>query len=147
MGKPRANKSINGSFGRVWMNEHLFATSKSFEAKLKLDWEAVTFPEELGEDYKYMGYSLSGTMTLTKIDSHILHLYSEGVQSGVIPEINCVARLNDPASYGAERVALYGIVFDEVTLMKFENKKIVEEEVPFKARSYKYLDLMPEGVV
>ena len=37
-------------------------------------------------------------------------------------------------------MALHGVVFDELTLLKFENNTIVEEEVPFKAQSYEYLD-------
>lgn len=143
----KANKTINGSFGRLWVNEKLLANTKSFELKVKMDWENVTFPEELGEDYKYMGYSLSGTIVLSKMDSEMIHLYADGIQSGVLPEIRLVGRLADPAAFGAERIAVEDVVFDELTLMKFENKKIGEEEVPFKARAYRFLDMIPRGVI
>ena len=51
-----------------------------------------------------------------------------------------MGRVADPQADGQIRVALYGVVFDELTLLKFENNTIIEEEIPFKAQSYKYLD-------
>ena len=53
-----------------------------------------------------------------------------------------VAKVEDPASIGAERVQLNEVTFDEFTLMKFEQKTIGEEEVPFKFASFTPLDLM-----
>ena len=87
-----------------------------------------------------MGYEIEGTMTGTKIDSRFVRLYSDGILTGEIPEVDIIARVADPQSDGQERVALYGVVFDELTLAKFEANTIVEEEIPFKAASYKYLD-------
>lgn len=53
-----------------------------------------------------------------------------------------MAALDDPSAYGAERVALYDVTLDELALSKFENKGLVEEEVPFKAGSFELLDLV-----
>ena len=53
-----------------------------------------------------------------------------------------VAALSDPQSDGTERVALYDVNFDEITMSKFENKTVLEEEVPFTAGSSEPLDLI-----
>ncbi len=134
------NKAINGTFGRVWVNNEDYGTVKQFEAKVPLEWENVPIPEKLSPSYKYMGYEIEGTMTGTKIDSRFVRLYADGIVSGVIPDVDIIARVADPQSDGQERVALYGVIFDELTLAKFEANTIVEEEIPFKAASYKYLD-------
>ena len=72
----------------------------------------------------------------------MLKKYKDGIVTGELPELKLVAALDDPTAFGAERVALYDVTLDEVTLSKFENKGLVEEEVPFKAGSFELLDLV-----
>lgn len=134
------NKIIRGSFGKVWLNDDRLANVKSFEAKATLDYEDVDVNGDLGQKHRYMGYSVAGTLTLHKYDSTVAKLMKDAIVSGVMPEIKVIAALDDPTAYGAERVALYDVTLDEVTLNKFENKGLTEEEVPFKAGSFKFLD-------
>lgn len=138
----KGNMAINGTFGRVWINEKLLALSKSFEAKVKIDYEDIGVPEQLTVDYKIVGIEITGTLTMTKIDSMMANLLADDVKKGIIPDVKIIAKLDDPASAGYERVEITGVVFDELTLMKFEHKKITEEEIPFKATGYSYLDKM-----
>jgi len=51
-----------------------------------------------------------------------------------------VAKLADPDAYGAERVAVYGMNYDEQTLMDFAAAKAGSMTVPFQAAGYEYLD-------
>lgn len=140
MNKFDHNKIIRGSFGKVWLNDEKLANVKSFEAKATLDYEDVDVNGDLGQKHRYMGYSVAGTLTLHKYDSTVAKLMKDVIVSGAMPEIKVIAALDDPTSYGAERVALYDVTLDEVTLNKFENKGLTEEEVPFKAGSFKFLD-------
>lgn len=133
-------KAINGTFGRLWCNDEDYNTVKQFEAKAKLNWDEVPLPEQLAPEYNYLGYTIEGTITGTKVDSRFIELYAEGIQTGNIPDVTLVGRLNDPKKHGYERVAIYGVVFDELAIMQFEANTTVEEEVPFKATSYKFLD-------
>lgn len=136
------NKIIRGSYGRLWCNSDKMANVKSFEAKVTLNYEDVELNEELGTSRRYMGYTIEGTVTLHKYDSKIIRLYKDGITTGVLPDVKFVAALEDPTADGAERVEIYGVTFDEVMLNKFENKTILEEEVPFKADGFKYIDLI-----
>lgn len=134
------NKIIRGSFGKVWLNDERLANVKSFEAKATMDYEDVDVNGDLGQKHRYMGYSVAGTLTLHKYDSTVAKLLKDAIVSGVMPEIKVIAALDDPTAYGAERVALYDVTLDKLTLNKFENKGLTEEEVPFKAGSFKFLD-------
>ena len=124
MGKFNSNKVIRGTSGRAWVDGDLMANVKSFEAKATID------------------YSIAGTMTLHKFDSYILKKYQTAIMSGDLPEMKIVASLADPQSDGTQRVALYDVHLDEITLLQFENKTVLEEEVPFTAGSFEFLDLI-----
>lgn len=134
------NATMRGTFGKAWIDGERLANIRSFEAKASIDYEDMDINGDFGQKKRYMGYSISGTMTLFKVDSLIINKYKNGVMTGELPDIKIVASLDDPTAYGAERVALYDVKFDEITLMQFENKTLVEEEVPFTAGRYEFLD-------
>lgn len=143
-GVPVTNKIIRGTFGRLWINGKKYANVKKYEAKVKLQYEKVDINGELCEQNRYIGYDISGTVDLFKIDSRIAAIYKEGIVTGNLPDVKFVSKVADPAVEGAERVELYDVKFDEATLAAFENKKITEESVPFTAGGFKYLDLIDE---
>lgn len=136
----RGNETINGTFGRIWLNEDLLANTRSFEVKIKNDYEDIPIPERLAPEYKLLGQEISGTMSMTKIDSRVMKLLAKDLQNGIVPDIKIIGKLDDPAVKGHERIELSGVVFEDITLMKFEHKKVVDEEVPFKASGFKILD-------
>lgn len=136
------NKILNGTFGRVWINDSVRANIKNFEAKVTLTYEAINVSDDLGTYQKYMGWEGAGTATFHKYDSAITSAYAEGIKTGVLPDVNIVGRLSDPQSNGAERVKFTGVTFDEIALLKFEGKTVGEEEIPFKFSGYELLDLI-----
>lgn len=136
------NQVFRGTFGKVWIDGEKMANVKSFEAKASIDYEDMDVNGDFGQKKRYMGYSISGTITLHKVDSFIAKKIASGIMTGNLPEIKIVAALDDPTASGAERVALYDVKFDELTLSQFENRTVLEEEVPFTAGSFEYLDLV-----
>lgn len=134
------NKIIRGTFGRLWLGGEFVSEVKSFEAKVSLDFEDVHINGQFGTQKRYMGYSIAGTMTLHKVDSRILNLYKDGMMNGSLPTLRVDAALTDPDAAGAQRIVLYDVTFDEVTLAQFENNTVLEEEVPFTAGSYRVLE-------
>lgn len=136
------NKALRGTFGKVWVDGERLSNVKSFEAKASIDYEDMNVNGDFGTKKRYMGYSITGTMVLHKFDSFILKKYQKAIMTGELPDMTIVAALDDPTAYGAERVQLRDITLDEVTLSKFENKTLTEEEVPFAAGSFEFLDLI-----
>nr|DAP53609.1 MAG TPA: tail tube protein [Caudoviricetes sp.] len=140
--KMEANKVINGTFGSVWMAMEKLANCKSFEAKVSLEYEDVLIAESLSTHKKYMGWTGAGTILLHKVDSTMAKALADGIKSGNLEPVTIVAKLEDPAAYGAERVKLSGVCFDELTLIKFANKEIQEEECPFTFDDFEFLDMI-----
>ena len=134
------NKIIRGTHGKVWVDNERLANVKSFEAKATINYEDVYVNGDYATKKRYMGYAIAGTMTLHKYDSYIIDKYKAGVMTGELPDMTVVAALDDPTGYGAERVKLTDVLLDEITLNKFENATVLEEEVPFTAGSFEFLD-------
>lgn len=134
------NQIIRGSFGRVWLNGKKLANVKTFECKATLNYEEIDVNGELCKQNVYTGYSLAGTMTLHKIDSYVINLLKDAIASGSMPDLKIVGAVADVDSNGSERVEIYNVTIDEMTLLKFENATIGEEEIPFKAGGFKFID-------
>lgn len=134
------NKIIRGTFGRLFINSQPMANVKSFEIKASINYETVNINGELCEQQRMTGYNLSGTMVLHKIDSFITKLIGDGLSTGVLPTIKIVGTLADPDSNGSERIEVYDVTLDEMTLLAFENASVQEESVPFKAGGYRFIE-------
>lgn len=136
------NKVLRGTFGKIWLDNERLADVKSFEAKLSADYEDMNVNGDFGTKKRFMGYSIAGTLVCHKTNSRWLKKLAEGFTTGDAPVCKIVATLEDPSVSGTQRVALYDVLFDELTLAQFENKTILEEEMPFTAGSYEVLDVI-----
>lgn len=136
----KANDVISGTYGSVWLDTEKLANCKKFEAKCTIAYEDVDISEVLGKPRKMAGYEIKGTILLHKVDSLIGKKIADGLKEGRVPTFKIVARLADPTVNGQERVELIDVTFDEITLLSFETKKLVEEEFPFSAVGFNYVD-------
>lgn len=136
----KAGDVISGTFGSVWIDTEKFANVKKFEAKITFKYEDVDSSEQPGSDRKFIGYEIKGTITLHKVDSSLVKKLADGIKEMKMPTFKVVARNADPSAKGQERVELIDVTFDEMTLLSFETKKLVEEEFPFAAVGFNYLD-------
>lgn len=144
MDKGVTNKIIRGTNGRLWMNDKLLANVKSFECKLKLNYEDIDENGNPIQQRRYTGASIEGTMVLHKVDSYVLKLMKDAVLSMDMPDINMVAKVSDPSVTGMERVKLSNVTFDEVGMASFENAKVGEESIPFRAGGYVLTDTIDD---
>ena len=140
--KVNSNKLINGTHGAVWISTEKFANVKSFDSKVTLNYQDVDLAEDLATHKKYMGWSGAGTIVLHKVDSAMAKRLADGIKNGNLEPCTVVAKLDDPAANGAERVQLSGVYFDELTLLKFAMKEVQEEECPFTFDDYEFLDMI-----
>src|SRR5690625_4928670 len=136
MSKIRSNKVINGTFGSVWVNNEKWMDVESFEAKVNIDYEDVNMAEDLATHKKMIGWNGEGTMVVKKVYSRGAALMANAAKTGIIPDISIVGKLADPDAFGAERVAINEVTFNEFTLMAFEQKTPATEELPFNFANY-----------
>ncbi|RKD26684.1 terminase [Ammoniphilus oxalaticus] len=140
MSKLPANKQINGTFGAVWVNNEKWLDVESFEAKVNPEYEDVNMAEDLATHKKLIGWNGEGSMTVKKVYSRGAALLANAVKTGVLPEINIVGKLADPDAFGAERVAIKGVTFNEFTLLKFEQKTRMTEELSYNFSDYDMIE-------
>ncbi|QMV43742.1 phage tail tube protein [Cohnella cholangitidis] len=143
MTQPNGKRQINGSFGSVWWDGELLADIDSFEAKISIDREEVNMAGSLSKDSKMTGWSGEGTMTVKKVYSRAQRKIALAIKRGEDIRSKIVAKLADPDAYGTERVVLENVWFNEVTLMKFEQKTPGTEDIPFGFSDYNFPDLIP----
>lgn len=134
------NRILTGSSGNVWLNGQRLAEVKSIEAKITGNFEEVGFVGDYATYNAYTGWTGEGSITLQKIDSKVLALVGDAYKTGVMPEVKIITQLEDRNTGKSERAAIAGVVITEFMLAKFENKTLIDEELPFKFSDYEILE-------
>jgi hypothetical protein len=140
MGKVKSNKQINGTFGSVWVNGEKWLDIESFEAKVTIEYEDVNMSEDLATHKKFIGWTGEGAMTVKKVYSRGASLMANAVKTGRMPDVGLVGKLADPDAFGVERCAINEVTFNEFMLMKFEQKTLGTEELPFNFAQFDQID-------
>lgn len=125
--KPTAPRVMSGTFGMLYWNGEPVYEVNSFEAKLKVNRETVTFAGDTTEDSKLMGTSGEWSFKIKKGYSRGQELATQ-IKNGIDPRATFIGKVDDPDAFGSERVVLYNCWFGDLTLASFESGKVLEEE-------------------
>ena len=127
------DRIFNGTYGEVWLDGTYLPQATALEAKASFDKQEVNQARVPGKGYKIVGLDGKGTLKMNKIDSTFINILG--------PEMKSLkTSVDDPDAYGAERVMLTGVVFDELTLADWELKKLQEESVAFTFTGWELMD-------
>lgn len=135
-----ARKIINGSFGELWLDGDYIGEAKGCQAKIEINKEEVSIVGQLAVDTKVMGWTGKGSMTLYKANSKMIKKVAQLVKEGKDVRFSLISKLADPDAEGTERIAIKNISFDDLTLIDWELKKVLEVECPFTFTDYEVLD-------
>lgn len=135
---------INGSQGEMWINDDYMAEATALEAKVKLETAEVKKNRTLSKGYKVVGIAGEGTMKLNKVTSYCTKMILENLKAGKATRATVISNLDDPEALGAERIKINDCVFTELTLVNWENGKILEEDIPFQFSDADLLDEIEE---
>ena len=135
-------KTINGTFGELWIDDYYLAEVTGLEAKATIEKQEVNQTGTLTKGYKVTGLDCKGTIKLNKVSSYFQIKLSDAIKKGKTPSCTIISKLDDPDSEGAERVKLMGCTFDEVTIANWEAKKLGEESIPFSFTDWEFLDVI-----
>lgn len=136
----KVEKVINGTFGEVWVDGDYMAEATGMEAKVTLEKEEVKQSGTLSKGYKVTGIEGKGTLKLNKVTSYFITKLSDNLKKGKTTTATIISNLKDPDALGNERIQLNSCVFDELTLINWEVKKLTEESIPFTFTSWNVLD-------
>lgn len=90
--------------------------------------------------------TLEGTGTIGgyKVTSEFIKMVSRAAEDNAPPFVTeFVVKLDDPESFGTERIRLKGVQFDNVPLINAEVGSLVEEEYNFTFDGFEFLDEIP----
>lgn len=138
-----AKNVINGTYGEIWCDSDYLAEAIGLEAKITLDKSEVNMCRKLSKGYKVTGSDGKGTLKMNKVSSYFIRKLGDAIKAGKTPTSEIITNLKDPDAFGAEKIKLTGVVFDELTLANWEAKKNGEESIPFTFDSFEVLDSIP----
>lgn len=134
-----ARNVISGTHGYLWINDDICYEVSSFEVKLKINGETITFAGEMMEDRKLMGLSGTWSVKVKKVYSRSRDI-AEELLEGKDPRMSLTGKLADPDSFGTEMIKITNCWLDELTIQQFEHGKIAEDELSGGWTGLQYLD-------
>jgi hypothetical protein len=135
-----ASKVINGTWGEVWLDSDLVSEATSLQATVTLQKTKIAMCGKLAQDTKVTGVECKGTLKLLKTSSRMIQKVNDNLLKGKETVCTIVSALEDPDSFGAERLSISDAKFDQLTLMNWEAAKNGEESIPFTFTTWKFLD-------
>lgn len=133
-------RTINGKWGELWIEGELAAEVYGFQAKLTLTKESVPMCGHVMIDKKVMSVEGTGSVRMYKVYSRMIDLMADGLLSGRDTRFTLISKLADPDAFGAERIAVTGVSFDDLTLADWEVATLGKIEAPFTFSWYELLD-------
>lgn len=139
MAMESAARVMNGTWGQIWEEGQEIVEVSAFQVKVTKSFDTINICRQMAEDRKLIGIKITGSMTLHKV-------YSRGADdiaaatAGNDLRKTLVGKLADPDAYGAERMAVYGVSYDEQTVMDWQAAKSGSLTIPFQATGLEYLD-------
>lgn len=134
-----AKRIANGTYSEVWIDGEKKAECTACQAKVTVNKQTVNLCGQFMDDTKVTSGSGTGSLTLYKVDSGFIQRQRE-LQDGVDVRCTIISKLRDPDSYGAERVALYNVSFDDLTLADWQAATMGTVTAPFTFSRYELLD-------
>ena len=135
-----AKRVMSGTWGEVWLDNEYVGECYGLQAKVTLNKEDVMRCRQLATDKKITGFSCTGSMRMHKVSSRMANKIGAGIRGGLDQRFTVISKLADPDAYGAERIQLINVSFDDLTLADWEVAMSGKVEAPFTFTDYQFLD-------
>jgi hypothetical protein len=136
-----ATRVINGSYGEVWHDGQWLTNIMSAEAAIEIGKEEINRAGTRWVAHKVTSLTGTGSISGYKITSEFVERIGQIAndrKGAFVTEL--ILKLDDPEAFGAYRVRLKGVQFDNIPLLNYEMNSIVEEELNFTFTGYELLD-------
>ena len=135
-----AKRVISGTWGEVWLDGDKVSECYGLQAKVSFNKEDIALCGQMASDKKVTSIDCTGSLRLHKVTSRMAQAIGENIRNGRDVRFTIVSKLKDPDAYGAERVVLSNVSFDDLTLADWEAKSVGKVECPFTFTDYEFLD-------
>lgn len=137
-----ASRVMSGTWGELWLDDEPVAEVYGFQAKVAISKEEVPMCGVMWVDHKVKNIKGTGSVRMRKVNSRMAKLIGDKMRMGQDPRYTIISALNDKDAYGAERVAVKGVSFDDLTIADWEAGVFGNIEAPFTFVDYQYLDMV-----
>lgn len=134
-----AKRVISGTWGELFLDGEKVAETTGFQAKISQSKSKINLCGQFMTDHKPTNGEGSGSITMYHVDSGMLQRL-EGMQDGVDRRFTLLSALKDPDSYGAERIALYNVSFDDLSLADWKAATVGQITAAFTFTRMQLLD-------
>lgn len=132
---------VAGTFGQIFCEGEWLSNFNKCEAKVDITKAALKLAGDRWERHKVIGLKGSGGITGYKISSKLIQkVGSVALSSQPSLRTELIIKLDDPEAFGAERIRLKNVMFDNIDLAKWESGKEIEEDWKFTFEEYDLLD-------
>ncbi len=132
------NKIYRGAHGTMWFNSVANDYVTEVEAKLTAEFEDITPIGTFKTKKLYKGSKGAGKFVQKKRNSSVMTMIVNAFNSGIMPDVKIITNM---AVDGCnERVAVKGITFTEVAIMKIKGQDSIDEEIPFEFEEFEILE-------
>ena len=135
-----AKRVISGTWGEVWLDGDKVSECYGLQAKVSFNKEDIALCGQMASDKKVTSIECTGSLRMHKVTSRMALALGENIRNGKDVRFTIVSKLKDPDAYGAERVVLSNVSFDDLTLADWEAKSVGKVECPFTFTDYEFLD-------
>ena len=135
-----AKRVISGTWGEVWLDGDKVSECYGLQAKVSFNKEDIALCGQMASDKKVTSIECTGSLRMHKVTSRMALAIGENIRNGKDVRFTIVSKLKDPDAYGAERVFLSNVSFDDLTLADWEAKSVGKVECPFTFTDYEFLD-------
>jgi hypothetical protein len=127
-----AERTINGSYGKLFLGATWLANIQKVEAKITIEKKEVRVAGSRRVGFKHMGVTGEGTITGMKVTSFWLKYISQYMrqQASFLQPTTLSYTLADPENGGTESVDLIRCQFFDIPF-GFTVNEILEEAIPF----------------
>ena len=135
-----AKRVFNGTYGYLWIDGEPVAEVTACNAKYNYNKTKIGMSGQFVNDQKIMSADGTGSVTMHKVNSRFINDHAVQMLQGIDSRATIVTALKDPDAYGYERIALYNVSFDDLTLADWKHGEVGSITRPFTFTRHELLD-------
>ena len=130
----------SGTWGSLWLDNEQAAECYGCQIKVNKSKEDVARCRTLFNGKKMTAVSITGSVKIYNATSRLIQAEAAALSQGKDLRHTIISALEDPDNPNAQRIAVRGVSFDDLTLADWEAAKLGTIEAPFTAESFEVLD-------
>ena len=148
-------REVNSEYGEIWHEGHYQGDLIGFSGTISIEKREVPVAGQNTVIYRRGRVARNGTLSIAKCDSrweaYIIYMASLSTQErrklrneGInpTPPTYLMIKLDDPDSWGAEEIVIYGVKFWEIGI-GFAGSSIIQRDIPCTWQSEKMISAIP----